>query len=918
MAVNDRFLRGSEWRKWDLHFHTKGTNKNDQFVSPDFDSFSTILFKKAIANNISAFGITDYFSIDNYKKTIAFVDQIDNNSSFNQKEREIIKDIFILPNVELRMLPVTDYGRLINIHCIFNPLFLPSIENDFFSSIEYSAGSGTKFKMNKQGIIDLGKSLEEGLDNENAFKRGLNSYIVSHGQLQTLLDENSKFRENVIIAVSNSNRDGASGMQKHFDLFEDDAESNLDAVRKSIYIISDCIFSGNENDVNYFLGRKKDDKETVIRKCGSIKPCIHGSDAHTEEELFKPDLDRCCWIKADLTFEGLKQICYEPEERIKIQQTNPGLNFQKSIFTEIEIKKPIRVFQGENLEFDKCSFPLNQNLVTIIGGRGTGKSVLINYLANGFKLFRKQINDSEFSLTSDFNTKWRKTQISSDLTFAFDKQYDLEFLFISQSEVKEKVKDHKSLGNEIKKILDLENLTFSLKTDEIIQQYKSDHYHNLLWFDKRDENNNPINTREFIQNEIDKNKNLLERITTDENKVKLEKYSANIEKLQSNENESIKLNELKTNLTEFQISTNVIIEKIRKEIPTIDFKLQIETIDKVITEIIYTCETAQKENSTIKEEFKDYKGDLTSLLSNVERFSNTISTFERRLIEITDKEKQLTSSLENKKKSGELIKNELINHKQTIDNNWSKLLQGKEGWSEKQKVLMKKILNNRGISIIGEIVFDKIKFYDLIKEQIDGRSFKGKNNYNELEELLGIKDFESYIVFINDISNSTEKVSYYLRSGLSEFENIFYELRTRSSYLYAQPKITLDEKPLEKLSVGQRGTIYLCLKLATNIFSQTIIFDQPEDDLDNSFIFSDLLDIFKEIKQFRQVIIVTHNANLVVNADAEQVIVAKNEGEKLSYNSGSLENPVINKEVCDILEGGKIAFQQRRNKYQLK
>ena len=908
--------KGSEWRKWDLHFHTKETNKNDQFTSADFDTFCVTLFKKAIENNISAFGITDYFSIENYKKVIAFVENIDTNTNFINEEKEKIKEIYILPNVELRMLPVTDSGRLINIHCIFNPSFLPSIENDFFGSIEYSAGTGTKFKMNNQGIIDLGKSLETGLDNERAYKRGVNSYVVSHGQLQKLLDENSKFRENVIIAVSNSNKDGASAMQKHYDLFEDEAESSLDAVRKSIYIISECIFSGNESDIQYFLGKKKDDKETVIRKCGSLKPCIHGSDAHKEDNLFKPAEDKFCWIKADLTFEGLKQICYEPSERVRIQVSNPAFDFEKSIFTEIEIEKSVTVFQDESLVFEKCLIPLNQNLVTIIGGRGTGKSVLVNFISNGFKQFIGNEN-TIFNLPADFKIKWRKSLTSSDDTFVFDKQHDLQFLFISQSEVKEKVKEAKSLGNEIKKILELENLSFNLKTDENIQQYKTDFSNDQTWFEKQDENDNPINTRTYVQGEIDKNKNLIERITTEENKEKLQKYSSNIEKLQSNETDKINLQQLKTDLTEFLTATNEQITILNKDIPVIDFKPQTDAIDKAITDIDAVVKAAQDENALIKEEFKDYKGDLTSLLSNIEKFSNTISTFERRLKEIDEKEKHFAVSLGNKKNISELIKTELENQKKTIDENWDKLLQGKEGWNTEQKELMKRIINNRDIKIEGEIVFNKAKFYDLIKEQLDGRTFKGKNSYEELEKLVGITDYNSFIEFIKDISNSLEKVKYHLRYSADDFENIFYELRTRSTYLYVQPKITFEGKSLDKISVGQRGTIYLCLKLATNIFSQTIIFDQPEDDLDNIFIFTDLINIFKEIKRYRQVIIVTHNANLVVNADAEQVIVASNNEEKLSYISGSLENPEINKAVCDILEGGKIAFQQRRNKYHL-
>ncbi|MEI9864469.1 MAG: hypothetical protein WDN00_07930 [Limisphaerales bacterium] len=85
---------------------------------------------------------------------------------------------------------------------------------------------------------------------------------------------------------------------------------------------------------------------------------------------------------------------------------------------------------------------------------------------------------------------------------------------------------------------------------------------------------------------------------------------------------------------------------------------------------------------------------------------------------------------------------------------------------------------------------------------------------------------------------------------------------------------------------------------------QPLIFDQPEDDLDNEFIIEELVEIFRGIKQFRQVILVTHNANLVVNADAEQVIVAENVNGVLKYTSGSLEAEVTNKAVRRILEGG--------------
>lgn len=122
-----------------------------------------------------------------------------------------------------------------------------------------------------------------------------------------------------------------------------------------------------------------------------------------------------------------------------------------------------------------------------------------------------------------------------------------------------------------------------------------------------------------------------------------------------------------------------------------------------------------------------------------------------------------------------------------------------------------------------------------------------------------------------------------------------------------------------------------------------ILIDQPEDDLDNRSIFDQLIPFIKKKKATRQIIVVTHNANIVIGADAEEVIVANQDGVdspnnnsvRFSYRSGSIENdyPQLNDQgdveegvlarqgiqqhICDILEGGEVAFEKRKNKYNL-
>ncbi len=136
--------------------------------------------------------------------------------------------------------------------------------------------------------------------------------------------------------------------------------------------------------------------------------------------------------------------------------------------------------------------------------------------------------------------------------------------------------------------------------------------------------------------------------------------------------------------------------------------------------------------------------------------------------------------------------------------------------------------------------------------------------------------------------------------------------------------ITYDGVEIEHLSPGTRGIVLLLLYLVIDKHDyRPLIIDQPEENLDPKSVFDELVPHFREARLRRQVIIVTHNANLVVNTDADQVIVANSspspEGglPKIEYLSGSLEDKNIRKAVCDILEGGQQAFIDREKRYRI-
>ncbi len=139
-----------------------------------------------------------------------------------------------------------------------------------------------------------------------------------------------------------------------------------------------------------------------------------------------------------------------------------------------------------------------------------------------------------------------------------------------------------------------------------------------------------------------------------------------------------------------------------------------------------------------------------------------------------------------------------------------------------------------------------------------------------------------------------------------------------TDHIKIQYSIDYDGVDIRKLSPGTRGIILLLLYLALDdADDRPLIIDQPEENLDPKSIFDELVSLFLKAKSKRQVIMVTHNANLVVNADADQIIVAQAgphapaELPPISYFSGGLESADVRKAVCDILEGGVEAFKER-------
>jgi len=131
--------------------------------------------------------------------------------------------------------------------------------------------------------------------------------------------------------------------------------------------------------------------------------------------------------------------------------------------------------------------------------------------------------------------------------------------------------------------------------------------------------------------------------------------------------------------------------------------------------------------------------------------------------------------------------------------------------------------------------------------------------------------------------------------------------------------LKLSGKELTELSPGERGALLLIFYLLLDKGDIPLIIDQPEENLDNQSVYNILVKFIKKAKARRQVIIVTHNPNLAVVCDAEQLIrvhIEKENKNKVTFISGAIENKEINNEIVKILEGTKPAFTNRKLKYE--
>ena len=197
----------------------------------------------------------------------------------------------------------------------------------------------------------------------------------------------------------------------------------------------------------------------------------------------------------------------------------------------------------------------------------------------------------------------------------------------------------------------------------------------------------------------------------------------------------------------------------------------------------------------------------------------------------------------------------------------------------------------------------------------------------KIAEQFDFNNKEETLEFINQLHQEIKKSSkegsngFGIKSALriNQTSTAAYDLIFGLTFLDPRYSLLFQDAQIEQLSPGQRGALLLIFYLLVDQGHNPIVLDQPEENLDNETVVSLLVPVLNSAKKKRQIIMVTHNPNLAVVCDAEQVIYSsfdrKNDS-KIEYFSGSIENLAINTHVVNVLEGTKRAFDNRKDKYQ--
>ncbi len=1027
--MSGKYPRGSEWRKWDLHIHTpesfhwNGGKRFSAMSEGEVDQELKNILEKINERDVSTFAIVDYWTFDGYIRIRKFIDE---------NPQELDEGKLILPGMEVRIEAPVDYR--LNMQVVLSNELSDQDLQDFKNELKIR---NTNRSISYEALIQLARTFSTDKANSHGhpdYKEDENSALLLGSKTAEITRDSFEdalkalpSRDKCLVVMPFDTSDG---------LVDLDWEKHPQSA--NYYLQMPDIFESRKQETkDFFNGVKTDKNEKFFDNFfeslgGKPKPVICGSDAHRINDYGNFPGNKSTWIKANPTYNGLRQVLIEPAQRVYIGDVPPQIKRLTEDSTKFADSILVKKTIGSTIvdKWFDAELGLNPGLIAVIGKKGSGKSALADIFAllgNTSKytefsfLKRDRFRDSKLGIAQSYEATliWNSGTSNGPIHLSDNPDpSDVERVsYIPQSYL-EKVCNEVNTGrnsifnNEIEEVIfshipeseryschSLREL-IKLKTEEregsidIIKDKLSKVNYELS--ELRVRNNASYKLR--VTKEYEAVLSDIKSLWTTGRPIKVPKPvedADNAEQVQELGRKLAKLKKRKSQLhgrkeyyEEVKKVSLLDLEKARK------LRGRIDNLKEEFTESKKSAENLCWDLGLDIEELVELKINDKELLALEESKSNTLTKCEKRLN--SDEDNSFVNKLKPIDKQIRLLNDELSEPQRLYEaylTNWKE-------WRERIRELLGDIENPRSarglknvLKNLEQIPVEICKLVDqrldLVKEIYDEKR-QLKETYTNLhtpvEDFIGgfaETELENQLTFTANImeSNFVDKLLGYIHQGrIGSFSGVkegrkfanqlteeaeFGEWDGVTSFLekiegslskdmrpgagntsvkiedqlmegvspihldnylygldYIEPEFEIGwaGKRISQLSPGEKGNLLLIFYLLIDRADIPLIIDQPEENLDNETVFKTLVPCVKEARKRRQVMLVTHNPNLAVACDADQVIHAsinKTDGNAITYTCGAIEDLEINKLLVDVLEGTRPAFEVRDAKYEI-
>lgn len=884
-----KIKNGANFVRADLHIHSFGFD-DGSFDVKDENMTPEKIVDKAIAANLSVISITDHNEIGNSKKAIEYVKG---------------KSLLVVPGIEVS----TTQGHLLVYFDNYQDL------RNFHGKLSISED---KQRCN-QGIVEClnladqygGFGILAHIDLDSGFDKVIGRYS---GVIEDVLCHSA------LLALEISKKESFHNLTDKDGIPE---RRNLVTVRRQRLNLHDS----------------------------AVLPKVMSSDSHTLDKLGtnaegEKKLTR---FKVDeLSFDSIKIALLMHESRVRIEDTIPE---RIPHFVGMKIKGGI--LNGQSVRFSK-------NLNCIIGGRGTGKSTLLESLreTSGNKsmanvvdsdvwpdeielifedetgkqtTFKRSKNSSSYNATDSEDgivnvviesygqgetaeTIQHSDKDPSSLLKFLDSFIDINFLEVEDSEVCELLLDNQSAMSKLR--IEVAGI------DETRRQISSlNEKRNRLERDK-------VGELVIYQMSLVSERTIRDELVSDLGKL-IKSYKVALKDTEIFEYfEKMSEEQIIVGKKEFSE-----VKKLVKEFSEIvaEKSMQLDhALEGKVDALKVQLRSWKERESEIQKDIDKKKEDLESAgipfdIGKINQIASDLEFYNRRLRKLNEDQKSLANLQKDRialNKRRRDIKSEIYkkrhlfslkineNLKNSVDGFHVSAKYSQGCYSPQFEAAIKQLMEWRTSQVPKSVVIagnvSPIEFCERVKKK-------------DISILKEYKDAEGRRVFADDeiaaiLERSINNNAY------EDFETLKFEDKPKllvTKVIKDAGETRSITRSIAQLSLGQQQSILLAILIQSES-SVPLLIDQPEDNLDSEFIFKTIVDNLRNIKEKRQVIVVTHNANIAVLGDAELVVPLKSTSEKtLIVNSGSIDRSAVRKECCTILEGGERAFLSRQKIYNI-